>query len=170
MEEILKNLKEGDILVKISENKSVWGDDLFFKYNNLIVTKILKRVRNNNNNNNKEEDFYIYEMRCFSNFNIDNNPNKWELVDINSTIDGPSLHSISFIEDEIKDASKGNEIGGYSFVVKDDTNKIWEEAMKHYPRISADDMVLDPKELWDFMDTIAGNNWRICLISLGYDF
>ena len=165
MKETLKNLKEGDILVKISENKSVWGNDLIIKYNNLIITKILKRVRNSN----EEEDFYIYEMRCFSNFNIDNNPNEWELIDADSTVDGPSLHSISFIEDEFRDASKGNEIESYSFVVKDDTNKIWEEAMKHYPRIFGDE-VLDPKELWDFVDSIAGSNWRICLISLGYYF
>lgn len=164
MKEILKNLKEGDILVKISKNESVYGDSII-EYNSLIAIKILKRVRNSN----KKEDFYIYEMKCFSNYNIDNNPNKWEIVYTVSTINEPSLYSISFIEYKFNKASKGNEIEGYSFVVKDDTNKIWEEAMKHYPRISGD-MVLDPKELEDFMDQVAGDNWRICLDSLGYDF
>lgn len=161
MKETLKNLKEGDILVKISKNESAWGDSII-EHSSLIIIKILKRVRNSN----EEEDFYIYRMKCFSNYNIDNNPNKWELVDSVSTIGRPSLHPISFIEDELNEANKG-EIGSYSFVVKDDTNEIWKGAMKHHPRISN---VLDPEELEDFMDSIAGSNWRICLNSLGYDF
>lgn len=163
MKETLKNLKEGDILVKISKNESACGDSII-EHNSLIAIKILKRVRNSN----EEEDFYIYEMRCFSNYNIDNNLGKWELVDTVSTIDGPYLRLISFIEYEINEASK-NEIDSYSFVVKDDTNKIWREAMKHYPRIS-NAVVLNPKELEDFMDQIAGDNWKICLNNLGYDF
>ena len=163
MKEILKNLKEGDILVKISENESVLSDSII-EHNSLITIKILKRVRNSN----EKEDFYIYEMRCFSNYNIDGNLNKWELVDTVSTIDGPSLHSVSFIEHEFNEASK-DDIDNYLFVVKDDTNKIWEEAMKHYPHIS-NAIVLNPKELEDFMDQIAGDNWRICLSSLGYGF
>lgn len=162
MKEILKNLKEGDIFIKISENESAWGDSTI-EHNSLIAIKILKKVRNSN----EKEDFFIYEMRCFSNYNMDNNPDKWELVDTVST-DEPSLHSISFIEHEFNEASK-DEIDNYSFVVKDDTNKIWEEAMKHYPRIS-NAMVLDSKELVDFMDQIAGDNWKICLNSLGYNF
>lgn len=163
MEETLKNLKEGDILVKISENESALSNSII-EHNSLTVIKILKRVRKGD----EEEDFYIYEMRCFSNYNIDNNPNKWEIVDTVSTIDGPSLHSISFIEHEIYESSK-DEIDNYSFVVKDDDNKIWKEAMKHYPRIS-NAVVLNPKELEDFMDSIAGDNWRICLSSLGHSF
>ena len=163
MEEILKNLREGDIFIKISENESTLSNSII-EHNSLTVIKILKRVRNSN----EEENFYIYEMRCFSNYNMDNNPNKWELDDNVSTIDGPSLHSISFIEHEIYEASK-SEIDNYSFVVKDETNKIWEEGMKHYPRIS-NAVVLNPKELEDFMDSIAGDNWRICLSSLGYSF
>ena len=164
MKEILKNLKEGDILVKISENESVLSDSII-EHNSLIAIKILKRVRNSN----EEEDFYIYEMQGFSNYNIDSNLDKWELIDTVSTIDGPSLHPISFIEHEIYEASK-SEIDNYSFVVKDDTNKIWKEAMKHhYPRIS-NAVVLNPKELEDFMDSIAGDNWRICLGSLGHSF
>jgi hypothetical protein len=99
---------------------------------------------------------------------MDNNPNKWEIVDTVSTIDEPSLHSISFIEHEIYESSK-DEVDNYSFVVKDDTNKIWGEAMKHYPRIS-NAMVLNPKELEDFMNQIAGDNWKICLSSLGHSF
>lgn len=159
MEEILKNLKEGDILVKISKNESVHGDSTI-EYDSLIVIKILKRVRNSN----EKEDYYINEMKCFSNYNIDNNPNKWEIVDTVSTIDGPALYLISFIEYELNEASE-NEIDSYSFVVKDDTNEIWREAMKHYPRIS-NAMVLDPKELENFMDSIAGDNWKICLNNL----
>lgn len=160
MKETLKNLKEGDILIKISENESVWGDSTI-EHNVLIAIKILKKVKNGD----EEEDFYIYEMKCFSNYNIDNNPDKWELIGTVSTIGEPSLHPISFIEHEINEASK-NEIDNYSFVVKDETNKIWEEAMKHYPRIF-DAIVLNPKELEDFMDQIADNNWKICLNSLG---
>ena len=164
MEETLKNLKEGDIFIKISENESALSNSII-EHNSLTIIKILKRVRKGD----EEEDFYIYEMRCFSNYNMDNNPNKWELDDTVSTIDGPSLHSISFIEHEIYEASK-SEIDNYSFVVKDDTNKIWKEAMKHhYPHIS-NAVVLNPKELEDFMDSIAGDNWRICLGSLGHSF
>ena len=163
MEETLKNLKEGDIFIKISENESALSNSII-EHNSLTIIKILKRVRNSN----EEEDFLIYEMRCFSNYNIDNDSDKWELVDTVSTIDGPSLHPVSFIEHEINEGSK-NEIDSYSFVVKDETNKIWEEAMKHYPRIF-DAMVLNPKELEDFMDQIAGDNWKICLNSLGHSF
>ena len=164
MKEILKNLKEGNILVKISKNESTLSD-FIIEHNSLTVIKILKRVRNSN----KEKDFYIYEMRCFSNYNIDNNPNRWEIVDTVSTIDGPSLHPISFIEYEIYKASK-DEIDNYSFVVKDDDNKIWEEAMKYLYPYTFGTMVLNPKELEDFMDQIAGDNWKICLNNLGYDF
>ena len=163
MKEILKNLKEGDILVKISENESVLSDSII-EHNSLIAIKILKRVGNSN----EEEDFYIYEMQGFSNYNIDSNLDKWELIDTVSTIDGPSLHPISFIEHQLNVASK-NEVDNYSFVVKDDTNKIWEEAMKHYPRIF-DAVVLNSKQLENFMNQIAGNNWKICLNSLGYSF
>ena len=164
MEETLKNLKEGDILVKISKNESTLSN-FIIEHNKITVIKILKRVRNSN----EEEDFYIYEMRCFSNYNIDNNPNRWEIVDTVSTIDGPSLHPISFIEHEINEASK-DEIDNYSFVVKDDDNKIWEEAMKYLYPYTFGTMVLNPKELEDLMDQVAGNNWRICLNSLGYYF
>ena len=100
---------------------------------------------------------------------MDNNPNKWEIVDNVSTIDGPYLRLISFIEYEIYKASK-DEIDNYSFVVKDDDNKIWEEAMKYLYPYTFGTMVLNPKELEDFMDQIAGDNWKICLNNLGYDF
>lgn len=163
MKETLKNLKEGDIFIKISEGESEWGDSTI-EHNSLTLIKILKRVRNSN----EKEDFFIYEMKCFSNYNINNNPDKWELIDTVST-DEPSLHSISFIEYEISEACK-DETENYSFVMKDDDNEIWEEAMKkHYPRIS-NAVVLNPKELVDFMDSIAGDNWRVCLSSLGYAF
>ena len=57
MEEILKNLREGDIFIKISENESTLSNSII-EHNSLTVIKILKRVRNSN----EEEDFYIYEM------------------------------------------------------------------------------------------------------------
>jgi hypothetical protein len=163
MKKILENLKEGDIFIKISEGESEWSDSTI-EHNSITIMKILKKVKKRD----EKEDFFIYEMRCFSNYNIDNNPDKWELVDTVST-DEPSLQSISFIEYEISETCK-DEVDNCSFVMKDDANEIWEEAMKkHYPRIS-NAVVLNPKELEDFMNSIAGDNWRICLGSLGYAF
>jgi hypothetical protein len=162
MEENLKNLREGDIFIKISENETTLSNSII-EHNSLTIIKILKKVKNSN------DDEYVYEMKCFSNYNMDNNPNKWEIIDTVSTFDWPSLHSISFIEHEVYEVSK-DEIDNYSFVVKDDDNKIWKEAMKHYPCISSNAIVLNPKELEDFMDLIAGDIWKVCLGSLGHSF
>ena len=53
MKETLKNLKEGDIFIKISEGESEWGDSTI-EHNSLTLIKILKRVRNSN----EKEDFF----------------------------------------------------------------------------------------------------------------
>jgi hypothetical protein len=157
MKEILKNLKEGDILVKLSRNESVFND-ITIEHHSIIIIKIHKKVKCGYS----KEDLYIFEIKHFSNYNIDNNSDKWELVV--STCQ-PTLRSISFIEHSIDGENKG-EINNYSFVVKDDTNKVWEEIVKRNLSVG----YIANSELEDFMNQVAGNNWKICLNSLGYSF
>lgn len=60
MKETLKNLKEGDILVKLSRNES---DDTTIEHHSIIVIKIHKKVKCRYS----KEDLYIFEIKHFSN-------------------------------------------------------------------------------------------------------